>query len=474
MRRVCSSGWWRRWRGLVWCITCVVCLAILAIWDTLGYLLASSDDQSRTRHCPPPPVEVDGCATWRPLVVLHPTCICNRKLLVLHDTCTDFVATDPSSYITYTMEYYGNSECSDQATLRGPRQHVVSLSIDQMTSYDLATLNQTINQVNSAYKGWVVRVYAPTETHNHPGLCSLVCANPNLDLCDVKHMVHPPTTVYPQGRTGWRWAVLGDPLVSVWLVRYQEMEVLAREAHAVTQFINSDKCWHLMKDHPSHAKSATGSGLLGGKTSWGSNELHHIRYQLTHEIQSISDEETLLEDILLPLMGHDVMTHDSITCQQTLESVPYPSRRNPGQWVGMPSTNLQQEKLTLKSPNRNTVPKQMLNVTDKPMLLLKKIAKNPYTTLTKPKSKIPISTESPKDHQVTNKEHKSKYDHKMPHNSDPHTTKASKKEQKVPQKMKDNWRHQDFTKEKEINREKGIDKCPPSCRPHLHPDWQYC
>ncbi|KAK7027504.1 hypothetical protein SK128_000196 [Halocaridina rubra] len=470
MRRVCSTSWLRRWRGLVWCIICLVLLAILAIWDSVGYLIASSDDL-RTRHCPPPPVEVDGCASWRPLQVPHPTCDCTRELLVLHDTCTDFVATDTSSYLSYTKEYYGTSECSDQATLRGPRQHVVSLSLEQMTSDDMSALNQTINQVNSAYKGWVIRIYTSSKNHNSPALCSLICNNPNIDLCDVSQMPQPPPTSYSQGRMGWRWSVLGDPLVSVWAVRYLEIEILEREAHAVTQFINSDKCWHVMKDHKSHAKSAIGSGLLGGKTSWGSTELQHIRQRLTHQIQSISDEETILEEALIPLMGHDVMTHDSVTCLESLEPVPYPSRRYPGQWVGMPAQYLQPEKLVLK-PKKHHNLNQSLSDTHNPKTAVKKIMKGSKYASKQSESKSQTSTKSPDKSyaEVAMQKTKSKSKHKVI-SSILQSTKNSK-EIKVP--IKESLLPVDVAKEREINQENGIIVCPQACRPHLHPDWQYC
>ena len=40
---------------------------------------------------------------------------------------------------------------------------------------------------------------------------------------------------------GWEWGVLGDPLVSAWETRDLNSVILEREAHAVTQFINSDQ-----------------------------------------------------------------------------------------------------------------------------------------------------------------------------------------------------------------------------------------
>ncbi|XP_064091450.1 uncharacterized protein LOC135205083 [Macrobrachium nipponense] len=473
MRRACSSSWWRRWRGIVWCGLCLLCLALLAIWDTLGYLLTSPYD-NRKRHCPPPPVEVDGCASWRPLQLSHPTCNCTRKLLVLHDTCTDFIATDANSYLAYTKEYFGHSHCSDQATLKGPRQHVVSLSIDHVTPKELAALNRTVQQVNSVYKGWQVRIYTPSANHSHPDLCALVCSNPNLDLCDVRGMSKPLDASVQQGRTGWRWAVLGDPLISVWLVRYQDQAILEREAHAVTQFINSDKCWHVMKDHTSHANAALGSGLLGGKTSWGLRRLSRIRRKLTSEVHTVSDEETVLEDTLLPLMGHDVMTHDSITCQKSIESVPFPSQRQPGQWVGMPTPDRQPEMLEPKTGGQSELKKRTVKNSKKPFLSNKTVKSSNVVSAKHDSNPILPAATVNRQEGSHNQEGESKSVHKKQTGSLSHITKAFKREPKVPQKQKNNSYHIDPSKEEEINHANGIVVCPYSCRPHLHPEWKYC
>ncbi|KAG7162510.1 uncharacterized protein LOC121873836 [Homarus americanus] len=465
MRRSGLSS--RRWRAGVWCGLCVLCLATLALRDTLHYLLPEYDTH-RKRWCLPPLVEVDGCTSWRPLLLHHPTCPCTRKVLVLHDTCSDIVALDAEGYLSFTQENFGDSTCSDQATLRGPRQHVISISSKAMTNADLTALNSTITQVNEVYKGWVLRLYTEVTPQSLPGLCSLVCSNHNLDLCDVNNMSNPVKKADKSGRVGWRWAILGDPLVSAWVVRHLYQALLPREAHAITQFINSDKCWHLMWDHITHTKSPLGSGLVGGKTSWGAKELINIRRHLLQEISNFDDEELLLKELLLPLMGADIMAHDSVTCRHTPGAVPFPSRRQPGHWVGMPSseslfhlgktsnmptTTHKHEKKTLKHPTQGHSSVRDYPEQDKSGIRLVDI---------KDGTSIKVSQGTGQQSQFTT--HTSPKVQKSNHAS--HKKKVNLMSHKM-QRLDPAW-------EAEVNKEFGIPVCPSACRPLLHPDWDYC
>ncbi|XP_071515000.1 uncharacterized protein [Panulirus ornatus] len=434
MRR--GGIWSRRWRSALWCGVCLLCLVTFAIKDALNYLLPDHEAH-RNHRCPPPPVELDGCASWRPILVSHPTCACTRRLLVLHDTCADFVALDTEGHVSFMQEYFGNSTCSDQATLRGPRQHVISVSSDDMNSAELAALNATITQVSEVYKGWVLRLYTRVTPQNSAGLCSLACANHNLDLCDVRNLSQPISLSDEAGRLGWRWAVLGDPLVSAWAVRRMDRTILSREAHAVTQFINSDKCWHMMKDHASHAHDPRGSGLLGGKTSWGVTQLQHISQHLL-QIKNAEEEERIVKEQLLPLMGDDAMIHDSVSCSQSSGVVPFPSRRRPGQWVGMPAPKPSQ---------------QLYQKLSQPYM-----ARKP----TNGTSKRPSQRETPAGHFAPGE--KTEFIRAgVKHN-------ASQR----PRTGSPGLRQELPRKEAEINRQNGIPTCPSSCRPLLHPDWEYC
>ncbi|XP_042891077.1 uncharacterized protein LOC122265733 [Penaeus japonicus] len=454
MRRL-NVVWSRRWRAIVWCGLCLLCLSAVLLRDALPYLLPALSDH-RTRRCPPSPVDVDGCASWRPLQVKHPVCACARRLLVLHDACAYMVTSDASGYQAYVRDYFGNSTCSDEATLRGPHQHVVSISLPAVkTKEDLDALNVTVSEIVEVYKGWVVRLYTRVTPETSAGLCSLVCAQHDLDLCDVTRLplpVLPLVAPREEGSPGWKWGVLGDPLVSAWAARGVGTVVLAREAHALTQFINSDKCWHMMVDHTSHAGDPLGSHLLGGKTSWGGPHLYHLRHRLLQEVHGPKDVDGILVEELLPVMGEDVMTHDSITCSHTSGALPFPSRRPPGHWVGMP-----RQQLPLRRPSASTQkPQATSQNTQKPLAEAEGGA-----------------TPDGADEGAPGKRHTDTPDKRRSTGRTTSSLRGRRSSQKA-SKAKAETSKTEEPKEEKVNEEAGIPVCPVACRPHLHPDWEYC
>lgn len=64
------------------------------------------------------------------------------------NSCTNMGTSDASGYLNYVREYFGNSTCSEEATLRGPHQHVVSISLPAAAGEgDLASLNLTVSEI---------------------------------------------------------------------------------------------------------------------------------------------------------------------------------------------------------------------------------------------------------------------------------------------------------------------------------------
>ncbi|KAK3861484.1 hypothetical protein Pcinc_032557 [Petrolisthes cinctipes] len=408
--------WSVRWRTAVvwlWCSLCLLTLTSLTLRYILHYI-HPRHDPLRVRWCPPEPVEGDGCLSWQAQLLPHSLCGCTRRILTLRHMC----GTDP------WMDTI-NSTCSHDASLRGPRQLVVSVSASAITPTLITTLAYFINQVNVFYKGWVLRVYTSLDPHS---LCPLVCANPNMDICNITTLPEVTNTTHD---AGWRWGVVGDPLVAAWALRHLNQALLPRDAHALTQFINSDKCWHLMKDHPGHTQDVLGSRLLAGKTSWGSDELTTIRNHVISGTTSAEKEEKVFKEMVMPHLGNDVMTHDSYTCHSSVGAVPFPSRRPLGQWVGMPTPHDHHKLLKEQSK---------LIIDFKPQQGLFSSKSQPSNALTmKPEAVQPW------------------------------------KGYVLPTILKTRWGTTSPEQwQEEKNSKNGIPPCPYSCRPPLHPDWNYC
>src|SRR5882757_6760699 len=62
----------------------------------------------------------------------------------------------------------------------------------------------------------------------------------------------------------WRFLVLGDPLVDIFVIRDLDSRLSHRERQAVAEWENSNFSLHAMRDHPFHNVK-----LLGGM--WGAS-----------------------------------------------------------------------------------------------------------------------------------------------------------------------------------------------------------
>ena len=110
---------------------------------------------------------------------------------------------------------------------------------------------------------WILRLYyhISRNSTNWHRLCSLVCQNANIDICDVEnnHKFGNISHVYP---LNWRFLPVVDEQVDILLVRDLDSDISPREVNAVNEFIQSEKDFHIMRDHPQHEVP-----ILGG--TWG-------------------------------------------------------------------------------------------------------------------------------------------------------------------------------------------------------------
>ncbi|XP_076065780.1 uncharacterized protein LOC143039513 isoform X2 [Oratosquilla oratoria] len=270
--------------------------------------------------------------------------------------CVEVEPHDPASYLTYTSTFHGNSTCSAAATLRGPNQLVLSTSAVINSPSQAHLFEKSARQAQDLYRGWTLRLYTSTSGSDLNLICPVVCKYPNVDLCTVeKAGLADLSSAEPWG---WKWAVMGDPLVSVWETRRLDEALQVRDAHATTQFANAPQCWHVMRDHSGHMRTV-GSGMVGGKGSWGLDNAVKLRRQLLSKASTNGDakergrtsdpknkENSDVEVVLGEHLGTtDTMMHDSVACTYAggASAVSFPSVRPPGTWVGMPQSLSKEE-----------------------------------------------------------------------------------------------------------------------------------
>lgn len=124
----------------------------------------------------------------------------------------------------------------------------------------------------------------------------------------------------------WRFSTCYDSSVDISIFRDTDSRLNLREKSAVDEWLDSDKTFHIMRDHPYH-----GYPILGGMWGFKNNIKYPMKDLLTtFNIQNKygTDYEFFINR-LYPLIQDDKIVHDPF-----FEKIPFPSPRNNSEFVG--------------------------------------------------------------------------------------------------------------------------------------------
>jgi len=160
--------------------------------------------------------------------------------------------------------------CSIESDLRGDHQNVVAYTLygnanNASTFRRYYSLMRNLSlTVETLYPGWVIRFYhsfSEDEREAYGSLCDIYCKFPHVDLCSVKGLwerignsTWPIDSALLKGlnRKIYRFLVMLDPRVDVFISRDVDSLIFKREADAVQQWLQSNYTFHLMRDHAAH------------------------------------------------------------------------------------------------------------------------------------------------------------------------------------------------------------------------------
>lgn len=122
----------------------------------------------------------------------------------------------------------------------------------------------------------------------------------------------------------WRFLPVGDEDVEIMLSRDCDSRLSIREKLCVEEFINSDKLFHCMLDHPFH------NGIMGGMWAAKKSILKNIKQLIddwpkTNQWQT---DQSFLNAIVNPIVKNVMMVHDSIYLRN------FPTKREDYKFVG--------------------------------------------------------------------------------------------------------------------------------------------
>lgn len=130
------------------------------------------------------------------------------------------------------------------------------------------------------------------------------------------------------------WLVADDPTVDIFMVRSVLHRLSAREWTAVDAWLSSNRIFHCLRDHESHARQAIVSNLWGARrtdlrTLLGRSMTSLLQQQQLEDSQATSKDSqsgkqvSLAERLLWPAVHNDVLCHDSVSHDRWPNSVPF-------------------------------------------------------------------------------------------------------------------------------------------------------
>jgi hypothetical protein len=124
----------------------------------------------------------------------------------------------------------------------------------------------------------------------------------------------------------WRFEPIAEEGVEVMISRDTDSRLSAREATAVESWLNSDKLFHVMRDHPAHSTE-----ILGGM--WGARK--PILGDMKHLMSSYKKgnfwqvDQNFLREVVWPRVAYSTFTNDEF-----FTKAPFPTKRVDGEFVG--------------------------------------------------------------------------------------------------------------------------------------------
>jgi hypothetical protein len=124
----------------------------------------------------------------------------------------------------------------------------------------------------------------------------------------------------------WRFHPASDPNVEAMVSRDADSRLNTREFFAVQQWMQSNKNFHIMRDHPYHQTEILG-GMWGCKFPALKNMKRLINEYTKGEFWQV--DQNFLREKVYPLIKNDTIVHDEFFDRQ-----PFPTVREPNRFVG--------------------------------------------------------------------------------------------------------------------------------------------
>jgi hypothetical protein len=171
-------------------------------------------------------------------------------------------------------------------------------------------------QIKSVYPGWIARFYCGTSVPK-----DIIKKLFELDA-EIIYMSVPGDW----SGMFWRFEAIADSDCEVMISRDTDSRLSSRESEAVNMWLQSDKLFHVMRDHPEH-----NTEILGGM--WGARKpILQDMLQLMKEYNKgdfWQVDQNFLREVIWPRVSYTTYTHDPFFAK-----VPFPTPRKDLEFIG--------------------------------------------------------------------------------------------------------------------------------------------
>ena len=180
------------------------------------------------------------------------------------------------------------------------KQDVIAFSLWGSAPRYLRGMLRNLLLAHDMMPGWIVRIY--TDASLDAEFVGLV---QSLGAQVVMQPSGAPTRV----RLCWRFQVANDPAVRRFLVRDADATISVREAMAVQAWVQSGRCFHVIRDWWSHTDLML-AGLWGGMANVLPPLAPLQQAYTPHAMETANLDQWFLRDVVWPYVRQSCLVHD--------------------------------------------------------------------------------------------------------------------------------------------------------------------
>lgn len=182
---------------------------------------------------------------------------------------------------------------------------------------------RNIEMVNKYFPGWISRFYID-DNCNRELIETIKGENVEVVLVKSKDSFHGMF---------WRFWAAEESDVDIFLSRDCDSRFSDREVSAIQEWLNSDKDFHIMRDHPYHTVP-----ILGGMWGCRNGILRNIKFseviEKWNQFGRKGIDQDFLGSVIYPYVRDRALEHTDFNLRFGGEIKPFPTKRNNYEFVG--------------------------------------------------------------------------------------------------------------------------------------------